>query len=155
MNPTFCRHHWLWRDGVGWHRTIAQLGSRHQPCAVGDHRTHVSEPDRSRHRHCGSGCRVVLDDPQTIVDFNYRCGDCCRSGATALCQRHRPHPRLGNGGCVWSRNSGGSHQSDRGGIVSALSGEPDRHHCHQPCGFFAHSAAVGAIFWSGWDCSGC
>ena len=38
---------------------------------------------------------------------------------------------------LWPWNGGGSHQPDRGGIVSAFSGEPDRHHRHQPCGVFA------------------
>ena len=37
---------------------------------------------------------------------------------------------------VWARNSGGPHQSDRGGLISGFCGEPDRHHCHQPCGVF-------------------
>ena len=37
---------------------------------------------------------------------------------------------------VWPWNGGGSHQPDRGGIVSAFSGKPDRHHRHQPGGVF-------------------
>ena len=58
------------RSGGDWNRGVDQFGTGHQLCAVGDHRPHVSQPDR-------------------------------------------------------------------GGIVSAFSGEPDRNHRHQPCGVLA------------------
>ena len=51
----------------------------------------------------GGRCRLVLDDLQSC--------------ATALCQRHRPHARLRDAGCVWSWKGDGFHQSDRGGSL--------------------------------------
>ena len=143
--------------GGGWHRIVVSLGLGISH-AVEDHRPHVSQLDRSWHRHCGGCCRVVLDDPQTIVEFDCRSGDYCAL-ATALCQQHRHHARLRDGGCIWPWNrSGFSRQIAEGSFLLFLANLISItvpawwYFC---CSVTAHSAAVGAIFCFGWACSGC